>query len=102
MQLEFYSVEELKKAVLEIVGKYLDLNLYKIFFFGSRVSRLAGSRADIDIGIEGAAEVPVEIKLKIEEELEELPTLYKLDFVDFGNVSDKFKREAMRNVEYVR
>jgi len=40
--------------------------------------------------------------LKIEEEIENLPTLYKIDIVDFEEVSDEFKKEAFKDIEYVK
>jgi len=101
MKLEHYPIEKLKKEIIEIVGKYLDLNQYKVFFFGSRVKENNFPRSDIDIGIEGPKEIPVEIKFKIEEEIDKLPTLYKFDIVDFKNISKKFKKEALKHKEYV-
>jgi len=100
MRLEYYPVDKLKKEILEILGKYLDLSKYKVFFFGSRVSGSGDSRSDIDIGIE-SPEIPAYVKLEIEEELENLPILYKIDFVDFNNVSDKFKKVAKEHIEYL-
>lgn len=102
MKLEFYSEQKLKKQVLDIVGKYLDLNEYQIFFFGSRVKGDNFERADIDIGISGAKKISADIKFSIEDDLEKIPTLYKIDFVDFKNVSKKFKKQALRNIEYVK
>jgi len=49
MRLEHYPIEKLKKEILEIIGKHLDLNKYKIFFFGSRVTGKGNDRSDIDI-----------------------------------------------------
>jgi predicted nucleotidyltransferase len=100
MRLEYYSVDKLKKEILEILGKYLDLSKYKVFFFGSRVSGSGDSRSDIDIGIEGP-EISAYAKLEIEEELENLPILYKIDFVDFNNVDEDFKKIAKKYVEYI-
>lgn len=102
MKLEFYSQKKLKKEILKIIGKYLDLNSYRVFFFGSRVKGDNFPRADIDIGIEGPKEIPPEIKLKIEEEIDRLPTLYKFDIVDFKQVSREFKKEALKYIEYVK
>ena len=102
MQIEFYPNEKLKKEILEIVKKHLDTRLWRVFFFGSRVRGDNFSRSDIDIGIEGPESIPIEIKYKIKDDLENLPTLYKFDFVDFKNVSEKFKKEALKNVEYVK
>jgi len=102
MKLEFYPAGKLKKEILEIVGKYLDLKKYKVFFFGSRVRGDNFPRADIDIGILGTEPIPAKIKFQIEEELEKIPTLYKLDLVDFLEVSEDFKKEALKNIEYVK
>jgi len=102
MKLEFYPEKKIKKEILEIIGKYLDLKKYKVFFFGSRVEGTNFPRADIDIGIKGPKPVSPEIKFKIEEELEELPTLYKFDLVDFSEVAKDFKKEALKSVEYVK
>ena len=101
MKLEFYPAGKLKKEILEIVGKYLDLSEYKIFFFGSRVKGINFPRADIDIGIEGPKEIPAKIKFKIEEEIERLPTLYKIDIVDFKRVDEKFKEVSLQQIEAI-
>jgi len=102
MKLEFCPQEKLKKEILQIVGKYLDLNSYQIFFFGSRVKGDNSIRSDIDIGIEGPEEIPAKIKLQIEEELDNLPTLYKYEVVDFKNIPSRFKKEALKHIEYVK
>lgn len=101
MNLEYYSVKKLKEEIIQIIGKYLDSSLYRIFFFGSRVRGDNSIRADIDIGIKGPKTIPAGIKVLIEEELEQISILYKIDFVDFSNVSQKFEQEALNSVEYV-
>ena len=102
MKIEFYSQEKLKKQIIEIMSRYLDLNSYRVFFFGSRIKGNNFPRSDIDIGIEGADEISIKIKLEIEEELEKLPTLYKFDLIDFKKVSTEFKEFALKYIEYVR
>lgn len=102
MKIEHYSEKKLKKEIIAILAKYPDLSQYRVFFFGSRVKGNNFSSADIDIGIEGSREIPVEIKLAIQEQIDSLPTLYKFDIVDFKTASDKFKKEAFKNKEYVR
>ena len=101
MKLEHYSIKKLKKEIIKIFSRYLDLKQYRVFFFGSRVKGDNFPRSDIDIGIEGPKQIPAEIKLKIEEEINKIPTLYKFDIVDFKNVSNKLKKEALKNMEYV-
>ncbi|MCJ7586586.1 MAG: nucleotidyltransferase domain-containing protein [Candidatus Aminicenantes bacterium] len=101
MRLEHYSTAKLRSQVLEIVGRYLDLNEYKVFFFGSRVRGTNSPLSDIDIGIDGPAPIPGEVRVKIADELDELPTLYSFDVVDFKTVAEDFKRKTLQEVEHV-
>ncbi|GIV28881.1 MAG: hypothetical protein KatS3mg027_2695 [Bacteroidia bacterium] len=93
--------KKLKKDILKIIGKYLDLKKYKVFFFSSRVTGTADERADIDVAIEGPKAVPLEIILAIKEEIDNLPTLYKIDIVDFKSVSKDFYRVAKQKIEII-
>ncbi len=99
MRLEFYSSEKLKQEVGSIVGKYLDLNQNKIFFFGSRVTGKGDERSDIDIGIEGTKKISWQVMAKIKEDIENLPILYKIDVVDFKKVSPDFYDLAKQKIE---
>ena len=102
MRLEYYPVEKLKKEVLNIIDKHLDLSKYKVFFFGSRVQGKGDDRSDIDIGIEGKDTLPAEAMGAIREALfNEIETLYKIDFVDFADADEKFKQVAKEKVEYL-
>jgi len=100
MKIEHYPEEKLKKEIIDILSKYLDLKDYKVFFFGSRTREFVDERADIDIGIEGP-EIPTDIFLQIQEEIENIPTLYKIDFVDFNKVDDFFKKIAKEKIEEI-
>lgn len=101
MRIEHYPVEKLKKQILEIVGKHLDLSLYRVFFFGSRVTQRNARCSDIDIGIEGPEEIPAGVSTEIREALDKLPTLYRFDLVDFKKVNPEFKKEAFKSIEHV-
>ena len=70
-----------------------------MFIFGSRVTGKGNDRSDIDVGIEGEEEVPLVLMGKIKDEIEELPTLYKVDAVDFFQLSDKFKEVAKEKLK---
>jgi uncharacterized protein len=98
MKLEHYSVKKLKKNILNIFGKYLSLEHYEIFFFGSRVNGKANKRSDIDIGIKGKKPIPIEIIEKIREDISELPILYKIDVVDFNKINKNFYKIAMKTI----
>ncbi|MDP3989341.1 MAG: nucleotidyltransferase domain-containing protein [bacterium] len=99
MQLEHYSVEQLKREVYAIFARYIDLSVYRVFFFGSRVSGNNTVRSDIDIGIEGPEPIPLKAKSEIEDAIEDLSILYKIEIVDFTRVSEKFKEVALQHTE---
>jgi predicted nucleotidyltransferase len=102
MQLKHYPVEKLKKEILEIVGQEIDLSKYRVFFFGSRVENKGTERSDIDIGIEGPQPVPAEKFLNIQEKIENLPTLYKIEVVDFCRVFPEFREVARQQIEILQ
>lgn len=91
----------LTPKIKEIVSKHLDLSEYDLFLFGSRARGDNNDRSDIDIGIEGKKEIPAYIKISIEDELEELPTLCKIDLVDFSLVFAGFRKEAKKHIKYI-
>lgn len=99
MRLEHYPEEKLKRELLAILEKHLDLARYRVFFFGSRVIPGKGTdRSDIDVGIEGPP-IPTEAWLDIMEEMENFPVLYKIELVDFRNVAPIFREVAMQYTE---
>ena len=81
-----------------VVRRHVPDPAYRIFLFGSRAEGKAGPRSDIDIGIEGPAPVVREAMALIEEELEEAPTLYTIEAVDFARVPEMFRQVASRRV----
>lgn len=102
MRLEHGSVEKIKKDILNIVSKHLDVKNHKIFFFGSRVTGGGNERSDIDVGIEGSAPIPSAAWLEIQSDIENLQTLYKIEIVDFKRVSSEFKETALASVELIK
>ena len=99
MRLEHESADQLKKDILRVLQKYLDLKKYKVFLFGSRVSGKGDQRSDVDIGIQGERPIAYDIWAKIVGEIEEIPVLYKLDLIDFARVSEQFKQVALSRIE---
>lgn len=81
-----------------VVRRNLPDPAYQIFLFGSRATGRAHARSDIDIGIEGRGPVPRETLAAIDEELEEAPTLYTIEVVDFARVPEGFRQVARRRI----
>jgi predicted nucleotidyltransferase len=88
--------EEIRKVCTRMEA---DLRGYRVVLFGSRASGRAADRSDFDIGIFGEAPLPLRIFYEMEELLEEIPTLYRIDWVDLNRVSPGFRHEAMKHTE---
>jgi predicted nucleotidyltransferase len=92
------SATEAATYAAAMVRRHLPDPAYRVSLFGSRAEGTAHPRSDIDIGIEGPAPVPRKAMALIEEELEEAPTLYTIEVVDFARVPDNFRRVAVRRI----
>ncbi len=78
----------LEKAGSELQGR-------QVVLFGSRAVGRAGARSDFDIGVTGEKPLPLDIFYRIEEDLENLPTLFSIDWVDLNRVSPEFRARAL-------
>ncbi|GAO34806.1 DNA polymerase III subunit beta [Sulfuricella sp. T08] len=74
---------------------------HKVFLFGSRAMGDAGPRSDFDVGVFGGEPLPLRDYFAIEDMLDALPTLYKIDWVDFNRVSPEFREWAMKQIEFL-
>jgi predicted nucleotidyltransferase len=90
--------DEVAKFAAGVVRRHLPDPSYRVFLFGSRADGSAHPRSDIDIGIQGPVPVPRAVLAAIEEELEEAPTLFTIDVVDFARVAEKFRRVARQRI----
>ena len=99
MRLDHYSPEKLKREIIETLSRHIDLGSHRVFFFGSRVSGAGDDRSDIDVGIEGPGPRPPSALSSILEDIEEIPVLYKIDIVDFWQVSQDFRDIAVQFAE---
>lgn len=71
----------------------------KVYLFGSRASGKARSRSDFDIGVFGDEPLPLRDFYAVEEALDELPTLYRIDWVDLNRASVAFRERAIISAE---
>lgn len=86
------------------LAKFILLSEYDLFFFGSRTTAVSPSTSDIDVGIKKKAggSLPPGVLSHMQEYVRELPILYKIDFVDFGTVSEAFAKTALKTIETFR
>jgi predicted nucleotidyltransferase len=93
---------EIKAYIAEVMHRNADrLRGHRVFLFGSRATANSRPNSDFDVGIIGDAPLPLGDFYAIEDQLDELPTLYKIDWVDFNRASSHFRERAMRQVEVI-
>ena len=98
MQLQNYPFPQLKADLLSIANKHIDVTKYQLFIFGSRATNTGNDHSDIDIGILGEKPLSSNTMYSIKDEIENLPTLYSFDLVDFSTVTPTFRQIALKNI----
>ncbi|MCF7817579.1 MAG: nucleotidyltransferase domain-containing protein [Kiritimatiellales bacterium] len=81
---------QLEKAKDELAG-------FRVFLFGSRAAGTAKERSDFDIGVYGAGPLALNTFFKISDLLDQVRTLYRIDWVDLHETSEQFRTEALKN-----
>lgn len=85
--------------IKEEVNKLLPDSNYKLFVFGSQANREILTNSDIDIGIDTGKPLDDKIISRLWNNLDDLPTLYSFDVIDFQIVEERFKKVALKNIE---
>lgn len=86
------EIEQILDEITDICGKY---NASKVILFGSRAKGTARDTSDIDIAVAGA-----ERFAELEEEIENIPTLYTVDLVNLDTCKNTLLLEDIE--EYGR
>lgn len=89
---------EIKVMIKNVIDRYLSGN-YKAFIFGSQAGLTELIRADIDVGIDAGRPLTSNEESLIWNALEDMPTLYKFDLVDFNKAEERFKNIALKKIE---
>src|SRR5271166_1341207 len=86
------------KFAASVIRRHVPDPACRVFLFGSRATGSAGERSAIDIGMEGPAPASRTALAAIHNELDEAPTLYTIDVVDFARMPERFRRVAERQI----
>ena len=78
-----------------------ELKGYSIVLFGSRAQGTARERSDFDFGVIGESDIPLTTFFKIATFMDELPTLYRLDWVDLNRASNALRRNALQHAKVI-
>ena len=90
------EVREIIEEVKQVLKKYLPEGC-RIYLFGSWAKGNAEERSDVDIAILGGQEIDWMTFLKIKEEVENIPTLRKIDIVDLRAVGEQLRKEVIKH-----
>ena len=85
--------------VKKIILKHVPKNEFAVFLFGSRAASNSNSLSDIDVGIMGTKPLPTLIMADLDSDLEESIVPFKIDLIDFYQVDQAFKNEALSSIQ---
>lgn len=92
--------EEIKAMIKQALARFSgSLQDHQVILFGSRAGGPARPASDFDIGIKGEKPLAAKTFSDIEDALESLPTLYKIELVDLSRVSPSFLETANSKAE---
>lgn len=83
-----------KRDIIEQVQKIIlrHITPNRIYLFGSQINGEAGERSDIDMAYDSADKSH---DLMIKEEVEQLPTLIKVDVINLATAGERFRQRVM-------
>jgi predicted nucleotidyltransferase len=67
-----------------------------VVWFGSWVRGAAAARSDLDIAVSTGTPIAPEVMGELRSVVEELPTLYQIDLVDFSAAGSALREEVLR------
>ena len=87
------------EIVKEILKKYVPEAEIRVF--GSRYKHTNHAYSDIDIAIKQDEPIPIQLMIKLIEELEESNLKYRVDIVDWNQISEAFKKVIEEGYETI-
>ena len=79
------TIENILKNIIDLCVQF---SADRVILFGSRAKGTNTERSDIDIAVKGVKDI-----WELQEKLEEIPTLYKIDLVDLDTCKNQLLME---------
>jgi len=77
------------------------LSGHRVVLFGSRARGDARPRSDFDVAVVGATPLPLADFYELADQIEKIPTLYKIDWVDLARTTPKFRHSALQHQKVI-
>lgn len=74
---------------------------HRVVLFGSRARGDAKPRSDFDVAVVGTTPLPLDDFYAIADKIDDIPTLYKIDWLDLARTSDKFRHSALMHQKVI-
>jgi len=89
------EIQHILDMIVSEIRKYVPKE-YSILLFGSWAQADASPNSDIDIAIHGPQRIDSIVMARIRQNIEELPTLRKIDVVDVHTSDEQFRKNILR------
>jgi len=94
--------EQVKLMISDVMRRFApQLCGHKVVLFGSRAGGKPRPRSDFDVGVIGDEPLPVKVFYEIDDMLENLPTLYRIDWVDLNKAAPSLRKRALDHAEVI-
>ena len=84
--------QQIAAKIHEVLGEET-----RVIWFGSWVKGQARPHSDIDLAIVAAAPLPVGALARLRDWIDDLPTLYTIDLVNFDEASERMQQEILKD-----
>ena len=92
--------DEIRQMLKDLFRRYAErLSGHRVVLFGSRAGGNPRPRSDFDLAVVGDSPLPRKDFYALADELDELPMLSSVDWVDLARCSHAFKQAALANAE---
>lgn len=86
-----HITKRVEEVIEEIIAACKAAGATRVFLFGSRARGNAGERSDIDIAVCGVADI-----FALEDAIDEIDTIYKIDLVDLDTCGNELLIEDVK------
>ena len=94
--------EQVKLMISDVMRRFApQLRRHRVVLFGSRAAGKARQRSDFDVGVIGDEPLPIKVFYEIDDMLENLPTLYRIDWVDLNRAASSLRERALAKTEVI-